>query len=171
MRRQGVLSLSVVTLLLCAHLARAQTAEGTITAGGVQGFFGLNCPYEPSLKQLQARYGDLPPPTVVQLQEGARTLDFSQLGLRLRVNRAGTVMEITVLAPEAIVGGRPPVPLVTDKNIRVGDSRSQMAARYPGHPKVVGQIYNYGSIGFEISEENRVVAIILASQSGGRCGS
>jgi hypothetical protein len=170
MRRRGLLSLSVVLLLLCAHIARAQTAEGTITAGGVQGFFSLNCPYEPSLQQLQTRYRDLPAPTVVQGQEGARTLDFPQLGLRLRVDRAGRVTEITVLAPEAIVGGRPPVPLVTDKNIRVGDSRNQMAAQYAGHPKVVGQIYQYSSIGFEISEENRVVAIILSGQSGGRCG-
>jgi hypothetical protein len=166
-----MVSMVVAALLLSAHSARAQTAEGTITAGGVQGFFRLNCPYESSLQQLQTRYRDLPAPTVVQEQAGARTLDFPQLGLRLQVDRAGAITEITVLAPEALVGGRPPVPLVTDKNIRVGDSRNQMAAHYAGHPKVVGQIYHYGSIGFEVSEENRVVAIILASESGGRCGS
>ena len=169
MRHRGVLSLVLAASLLCAHLARAQTSEGTITAEGVQGFFNLNCPYEPSLLQLQTRYPDVPPPTVVQGEAGARTLDFPQLGLRIRVDRTGLITEITVLAPEALVSGRPPIPLVTDKNIRVGDSRIQMAAQYPGHPKVAGQIYQYGSIGFEISEENRVVGIILTGKGGGRC--
>ena len=170
MKHRGALSLAVGCLFLCAHVAGAQAAEGTITEGGVQGFFNLNCPYEPSLQKLQAKYSDVPSPTGVQGEAGARMLEFLQLGLRLRVNRAGMINEITVLAPEALVSGRSPIPLVTDKNIKVGDSRIKMAAQYPGHPKVVGQIYHYGSMGFEISEENRVVAIILTGESGGRCG-
>ena len=170
MRRRGVLSLVVAGLFLCALASGAQTAEGTITAGGVQGFFKLNCPYEPSLQQLVARYSGVVPPTATEGQAGTRVVDFPQLGLRLQVDRAGMINEITVLAPEALVGDRSPVPLVTDKDIRVGDYRIKMAAQYPGHPKVVGQIYHYGSIGFEISDENRVVAIILAGERGGACG-
>ena len=171
MKHRGVVGACIAGLiLLCAPTVRAQPAEGTITEKGIQGFFNLNCPYQASLEKLQAKYINLPAPASAQGEAGSRTLDFLQLGLRLRVDDAGKIREITVLAPEAILSGRPPIPLVTEKKIKVGDSHNYLASQYPDHPKVVGETYYYGAIGFEISAQNHVAAIVLSGSGGGRCG-